>query len=109
MSREAMQDGFLIFRSGANYHCRCSAQIALAGGLDEPVQAAGIINGGFWSAFYQNKAAEMSVRGVLTAMSVKIPITKLLKIYTSEASVITGAIVAMWKATKHFYIQEIMK
>jgi hypothetical protein len=25
----------------------------------------------------QNKAAEMSVRGVLTAMSVKIPITKL--------------------------------
>jgi hypothetical protein len=27
----------------------------------------------------QNKAAEMSVRGVLTAMSVKIPITKLLK------------------------------
>jgi hypothetical protein len=27
----------LIF-SGANYHRRCSVQIALAGGLDEPVQ-----------------------------------------------------------------------
>jgi hypothetical protein len=42
--------------------------------------AAGIINGGLsGAALPQNKAAEMSVRGVLTAMSVKIPITKLLK------------------------------
>jgi hypothetical protein len=32
MSREAMQDGFWIFRSGANYHADV-AQIALAGGL----------------------------------------------------------------------------
>jgi hypothetical protein len=39
--------------------------------LDEPVQAAGIINGGLSERLYkaQNKAAEMSVRGVLTAMS----------------------------------------
>jgi hypothetical protein len=41
----------------------------------------GMINGGLSGAALQkaqNKAAEMSVRGV-TAMSVKIPITKLLK------------------------------
>jgi hypothetical protein len=27
MSRRAMQDGFWIFRSGANYHCRCSYRL----------------------------------------------------------------------------------
>jgi hypothetical protein len=50
--------------------------------LTSRCRAAGIINGGFLERLYkkaQNKAAEMSVRGVLTAMSVKIPITKLLK------------------------------
>jgi hypothetical protein len=48
-------------------------QIALAGGLDEPVQAAGIINGGLsGAALKKHNKAEMSVRGVLTAMSVKI-------------------------------------
>jgi hypothetical protein len=55
-------------------------QIALAGGLGRAGAGAGIINGGLSGAALQkNKAAEMSVRGVLTAMSVKIPITKLLK------------------------------
>jgi hypothetical protein len=80
MSRE-VQDGFWIFRSGANYHCRCSATDCIAGGL-EPVQGLQeLLMADFLERLYkaQNKAAEMSVRGVLTAMSVKIPITKLLK------------------------------
>jgi hypothetical protein len=63
-----------------------------------------MINGGLSGAALQKHKtkAEMSVRGV-TTMSVKIPITKLLKWLTlSEASVITGAMaVAMWKATKY--------
>jgi hypothetical protein len=61
--------------------------------LDEPVQGLQeLLMADSGAALQkQNKAAEMSVRGVLTAMSVKIPITKLLKMAytTSEASVIT--------------------
>jgi hypothetical protein len=71
MSREAMQDGFWIFRSGANYHCR-ALQIALAGGLGRAGAGAGIINGGLSGAALQKHKtkAEMSVS--VTAMSVKI-------------------------------------
>jgi hypothetical protein len=47
--------------------------------LTSRCRAAGINGGLSGAALQKHKAAEMSVRGVLTAMSVKIPITKLLK------------------------------
>jgi hypothetical protein len=58
--------------------------------LDEPVQGLQeLLMADFLSGFTkQNKAAEMSVRGVLTAMSVKIPITKLLKMYTTSEALL---------------------
>jgi hypothetical protein len=68
-------------------------QIALAGGLGRAgAGAAGIINGGLSGAALQKtKQSGRNVsKGVLTAMSVKIPITKLLKMaILHEASVIT--------------------
>jgi hypothetical protein len=90
----------------ADYYSRCSTQIALAGGLGR-AGAAGMINGGLSGAALQqaqNRAAEVSVRGVLTAMSVKDSYNEAIEngYSTSEASVITGAMaVAMWKATKY--------
>jgi hypothetical protein len=64
MSREAMQDGFWIFRSGANYTADVALQIALAGGLGRAgAGAAGILMADFLERLYKstNKAAEMSV------------------------------------------------
>jgi outer membrane lipoprotein SlyB len=65
MSREAMQDGFWIFRSALTTTADVALQIALAGGLGRAgAGAAGIINGGLSGAALQkaqNKAAEMSV------------------------------------------------
>jgi hypothetical protein len=61
----------------------------------------------FLSGFTKaQKAAEMSVRGVLTAMSVKIPITKLLKmaILHLKLLLLETMAVAMWKATKYAFI-----
>jgi hypothetical protein len=67
-----------------------------------------IIGGLSGAALQSTKQGGRDVsKGVLTAMSVKIPITKLLKMVytTSEASVITGAMaVAMWKLLNASYI-----
>jgi uncharacterized protein YcfJ len=93
MSREAMQDGFWIFRAALTTTADVALQIALAGGLGRAgAGAAGIINGGLSGAALQNtKQSGRNVsRGVLTAMSVKIPIEAIENGYTtSEASVIT--------------------
>jgi hypothetical protein len=62
MSREAMQDGFWIFRS-VTTTADVALQIALAGGLGRAGAGAAGIIWTFWSGFTkaQNKAAEMSV------------------------------------------------
>jgi hypothetical protein len=59
----------------------------------------------------QNKAAEMSVRCINSNVCKDSYNEAIENGYTSEASVITGAMaVAMWKATKYAsYILEIMK
>jgi hypothetical protein len=73
--------------------------------LDEPVQGLQeLLMADSGAALQkQNKAAEMSVRGVLTAMSVKIPITKLLKmaILHLKLLLLLTMAVAMWKATNY--------
>jgi hypothetical protein len=109
LSREAMQDGFFgSLEAALTTTADVALQIALAGGLGRAgAGAAGMINGGLTGAALQqaqNKAAEISVRGVLTAMSVKDSYNEAIEngFSTSEASVITGAMaVAMWKATKY--------
>jgi hypothetical protein len=62
MSREAMQDGFWIFRSGANYHRRCSADCISWWTWTSRCKE--LLMADFLSGFTkaQNKAAEMSVR-----------------------------------------------
>jgi hypothetical protein len=83
-----MQDGFWIFKAALTTTADVALQIALAGGLGRAgAGAAGIINGRLSGRLYKStkQAAEMSVEGVLTTMSVKIPITKLLKwLYTTS-------------------------
>jgi hypothetical protein len=81
MSREAMQDGFLIFRSALTTTADVALQIALAGGLGRA--GAGLQELLMADFLERHKSTKQSGRnvskGVLTAMSVKIPITKLLK------------------------------
>jgi hypothetical protein len=76
-----MQDGFGSLEAALTTTADVALQIALAGGLGRAgAGAAGIINGGLSGAALQKTQTKRQnvSKGVLT-MSVKIPITKLLK------------------------------
>lgn len=109
MTREALQDGFFFSLEAAlTTTADVALQIALAGGLGRAGSGAvAILEKGLSQKALveaQTRAAEVVVRGTLTAMAVKDSYNEALEngYSTSEASLITGAMgVAMWKATKY--------
>jgi hypothetical protein len=91
MSRE-VQDGFWIFRSGANYHCRCSATDCIAGGL-EPVQGLQeLLMADFLERLYKAQQSGRNVsKGCINSNVCKDSYNEAIEngYTTSEASVIT--------------------
>lgn len=109
MSREAMDDGFFgSFEAFLTTAADVTLQVALAGGLGRAgAGLAGIMHRKSSKLVLeqaQQKAAEMFVRGTLTAMASKDSYNEALEngYTTTEASIITGAMAAaLWKATKY--------
>lgn len=109
MTREAIQDGFFgSLEAALTTTADVALQIALAGGLGRAgAGIPGILDKGLQGKALQQaqtRAAEVFVRGTLTAMAIKDTYNEALEngYTTKEASLITGAMgVAMWKATKY--------
>ena len=108
-SRESLQDGFFgSLEAALTTTADIALQVALAGGLGRAASGAvDIIGAGLTEVELmkaKNRAAEVFVRGTLTALSVKDSYNEAIEngFSTKEASVIAGAMsVAMWHATSY--------
>jgi len=109
MTREAIQDGFFgSLEAALSTTADVALQVAMAGALGKAGRSIpSIVNKGLTGkalAQAEKRAAEIAVRGTLTALAVKDSYNEALEngYTTTEASMITGAMgIAMWKATKY--------